>query len=472
MKTENIINATPNFIYSITGEPAWIEWESDAENKNGAKLNSKGKGKSHELDILNWASITANGKLKYPTQNFYDNKFIEAINKTSNKQETIRYINHHYRNTQSAPIFLDKIDRLLERKKRYPIDQKFTEVIRPILMEWYNAEIEKYPQIVIEQVEEKNTSNIPESENLVAWKKKYRKIKKEFDAIKNYPDKLDYWKTNLCSKESIYWDLIPRYFLLEEVQERELPENQVCIFPEHSNDKELFCDWVFNLIEEDDSLKKHSFNKLKLAFNETIGKTPLPKEFILSELKEIEYQRDKEKKNCENKLQLITWAYYYGYTSVVKGKKLWIDMDSELFYKLSLSISKGVADAYYYSFLKDQLGLLERIPYATTNAKKEGTKTLSDLITHENKVDIVEKIKTQYSNIKGKQLKLLLIALQDLKLFPKDRQAKQFHECCRTEFTWNISSYNAMNGYNYNDKVDEEQLNEMKAFLIKLTNTK
>jgi len=95
------METTPNFIYSITGEPAWIEWESDAGNKNGVKLNSKGKGKFHELDILNWASITANGKLKYPTQNFYDNKFIEAINKTSNKQETIRYINHHYRNTQS-----------------------------------------------------------------------------------------------------------------------------------------------------------------------------------------------------------------------------------------------------------------------------------------------------------------------------------------------------------------------------------
>jgi hypothetical protein len=27
-------------------------------------------------------------------------------------------------------------------------------------------------KIVIEQVEEKNTSNIPESENLVAWEKK------------------------------------------------------------------------------------------------------------------------------------------------------------------------------------------------------------------------------------------------------------------------------------------------------------
>lgn len=472
MKTENIINTTPNFIYSITGEPAWIEWESDAGNKNGVKLNSKGKGKFHELDIHNWARITASGKLKHPTQNFYDNKFIEAINKTSNKQETIRYINHHYRNTQSAPIFLDKIDRLLDRKKRYPIDQKFTEVIRPILMEWYDTEIKKHPQLVIEQVEEKNTSNIPESENLVAWKKKYRKIKKEFDAIKSYSDKLSYWKTYLCSKESIYWDFIPRYFIEGDEQERLLPENQVCIFPEHSCDKELFCDWIFKLIEEDSTLKIHSFNKLKLAFNENISRTPLPKEYILSELKEIEYQRDKEQKNFENKLPINKWAYYYGYMSVVKGKKLWIDMDSELFFKWSLNISNGVADAYYYSFLKDQLGLFDKIPLHPTNAKKEGAKTLSDLITHENKVDIVEKIKTQYSNIKGKQLKLLLIALQDLKLYPKDRQAKQFHECCRTEFTWNISSYNAMNGYNYNDKVDEEQLNEMKAFLIKLTNTK
>jgi hypothetical protein len=70
MKTENIINATPNFIYSITGEPAWIEWESDAENKNGAKLNSKGKGKSHELDILNWASITSQRQIEIPNPKF------------------------------------------------------------------------------------------------------------------------------------------------------------------------------------------------------------------------------------------------------------------------------------------------------------------------------------------------------------------------------------------------------------------
>ena len=54
--------------------------------------------------------------------------------------------------------------------------------------------------------------------------------------------------------------------------------------------------------------------------------------------------------------------------------------------------------------------------------------------------------------IKGKRLKLLLLALQDLGLLPKERIAKKFHDCCKNEFDWDIARYSAMNDYKYNDK--------------------
>lgn len=375
----------PDFIYSISGEPLFFEIKNDKEGQ-ALKPNEKCR-KEHALDILNYAIVSIEGEVEHPDQNFYDNKFIKAINSTPNKAEEIRYINHHYSRAKKKNVFMRKIDNLFDRTRKYPTDEVLTQDARSILLEWYNSEIEKHPQLIIEQVERKNTSNIPEVENLVAWRKKYRRIKKEFETIENYPDKLSYWKTNLCSKENTYWNFIPRYFIKGDEQERLLPDNQICIFPENSSDKELFCDWIFNLIEEDDTIKKHSFNKLKLAFNETISRTPLPKEYILSELKEIEYQREKEQKNFENKLQIDTWAYYYGYISVVKGKKLWIDMDSELFFKLSLNITNGVADAYYYSFLKEKLALLENPPPQQTELKNSIAAEIAEKLRTEVEMD-------------------------------------------------------------------------------------
>jgi hypothetical protein len=105
-----------------------------------------------------------------------------------------------------------------------------------------------------------------------------------------------------------------------------------------------------------------------------------------------------------------------------------------------------------------------------TNTKQ--TETLNDLITHKNSIEIIESVKIQYRNIKGKRLKLLLIAFQDLGLLPKERIAKKFHECCLIEFDWDIASYNAMNGYNYNEKTDKDELNSMKKYLETLTKQK
>jgi len=96
---------------------------------------------------------------------------------------------------------------------------------------------------------------------------------------------------------------------------------------------------------------------------------------------------------------------------------------------------------------------------------------LSDLITHQKSIEIVEGIKIQYKNIKGKRLKLLLLAFQDLELLPKERIAQKFYDSCKCEFDWDVASYNAMNGYQFNDVTDSVEFNSMKQYLETLIKT-
>lgn len=97
---------------------------------------------------------------------------------------------------------------------------------------------------------------------------------------------------------------------------------------------------------------------------------------------------------------------------------------------------------------------------------------LSDLITHKKSIEIIDAIKTQYKNIKGKRLKLLLEALQALKLLPNERIAKAFYDCCKREFDWDVASYTAMNDYQFNEYTDKIELDNMKKFLEEIIQTK
>lgn len=103
--------------------------------------------------------------------------------------------------------------------------------------------------------------------------------------------------------------------------------------------------------------------------------------------------------------------------------------------------------------------------------KKLEPERLADLITHLKSKDIIQGIKVQYKNIKGKRLKLLLLAFQDLQLLPNDGIAKKFHNCCTNEFEWDIASYNAMQGYDFNDKNDNEEREKMKLYIKGIINT-
>lgn len=106
-----------------------------------------------------------------------------------------------------------------------------------------------------------------------------------------------------------------------------------------------------------------------------------------------------------------------------------------------------------------------------TPSQKE-IKTLSELITHQKNIEIVEQIKIQYKNIKGKGLKLLLMAFQDLDLIPKERMDSKFHKACKNEFDWDIASYNAMNNYSYNHCTDKEDLDQKKSYLESIIKSK
>ena len=97
---------------------------------------------------------------------------------------------------------------------------------------------------------------------------------------------------------------------------------------------------------------------------------------------------------------------------------------------------------------------------------------LSDLIAHQKSIEIIDAIKIQYKNIRGKRLKLLLLVLQELDLLPKERIAKKFYNCCKAEFGWDVASYTAMNDYQFNDCTDEIELDNMKEFLEKIIQTK
>ena len=108
----------------------------------------------------------------------------------------------------------------------------------------------------------------------------------------------------------------------------------------------------------------------------------------------------------------------------------------------------------------------------TRQKATEKDEALKDIITHIMSQEIVEGIKVQYKNIKGKRLKLLLLAFQELGLIPRERTAKKFHNLCKVEFEWEIASYNAMNGYDYNEYADNEELNSMIGFIESLIQSK
>lgn len=204
------------------------------------------------------------------------------------------------------------------------------------------------------------------------------------------------------------------------------------------------------------SAKLHTKNSL-IEYLQQLTKSLL-KEVNVSELRKNGLVTDYQAKQLEfsdaelkTKVDEITKLFSKGELKYVKVLKKWLSFHKKYFMEIS--------------------PILRNLPVQkSVNSNIKKPETLSNLITHKNSIEIVEAIKIQYKNIKGKRLKILLQAFQDLNLLPLNGIAKKFHDCCKSEFDWNVASYNAMNGYNYNEGIDKDELDQMKNFVLEIIN--
>lgn len=118
--------------------------------------------------------------------------------------------------------------------------------------------------------------------------------------------------------------------------------------------------------------------------------------------------------------------------------------------------------------LQKNLNSIYKLDSNKTEKKTNQNNSLPKLIRSSKSEVISREIKIKYKNIRGKELKFLLIALQELQLIPEIRFAKKFHEGCKIYFGWDINSYQAMNDYIVNEKYDREIIDQIKTFIEKL----
>jgi hypothetical protein len=121
-----------------------------------------------------------------------------------------------------------------------------------------------------------------------------------------------------------------------------------------------------------------------------------------------------------------------------------------------------------YEVISDTLVSINRqIEYKGAKKPIIKKETLSDLITHNNSLSIVDELKVQYKNIKGKRLKLLFLTMQELGLIPLDRTQAKFHSLSKIEFG-DIGSYEAFRKIKFNVWTDKDEVSQMKIFLVKI----
>lgn len=235
-------------------------------------------------------------------------------------------------------------------------------------------------------------------------------------------------------------------------------------FSGNSKYRDFDFDYLFDLARQlvaelNENSNKHSFeeiegyynNKLKLFYNDL--------DDVFGKKIEIEQYFNEGTglfgNDHNNKLHTIALGLLNVYKIIFDGLKQYFD----------IPISKEIYTEFYPFEI-------QTLPPQQNEKPKPELNKLSSIITHEKSTDIIKCIKVQYKNIKGKRLKLLLLALQELDLLPKEGIASKFHRLCKIEFDWEIASYNAMNGYNYNKNTDVEDFEAMVSFLKELINNK
>jgi hypothetical protein len=242
---------------------------------------------------------------------------------------------------------------------------------------------------------------------------------------------------------------------------------------------------VFQNVKDQLLESSERINHIMAPALESINNFSLNWEPIIQQMRE-EWERMREECSIEYEGVQSQFNAYFNKEGMISPKDVdefieWLinknpDIQMrELIYEAKRPYNYNLFHEYKVKCLKEDWNLAKEIRYweknndDTLKAKKE---TLSDLITHSKGIEIVEGIKIQYKNIKGKRLKLLLMALQELGLFPKEGNASKFHTLCKSEFDWDIASYQAMNDYKFNDVTDKPELCEMKQYLENLINPK
>ncbi len=242
---------------------------------------------------------------------------------------------------------------------------------------------------------------------------------------------------------------------------------------------------VFQNVKDQLLESSERINHIMAPALESINNFSLNWEPIIQQMRE-EWERMREECSIEYEGVQSQFNAYFNKEGMISPKDVdefieWLinknpDIQMrELIYEAKRPYNYNLFHEYKVKCLKEDWNLAKEIRYweknndDTLKAKKE---TLSDLITHSKGIEIVEGIKIQHKNIKGKRLKLLLMALQELNLLPKERIALKFHKLCKSEFDWDIASYQAMNGYKFNDYQDQTELDHMKQYLENLISPK
>lgn len=240
---------------------------------------------------------------------------------------------------------------------------------------------------------------------------------------------------------------------------------------------------VFQNVKDQLLESSERINHIMAPALESINNFSLNWEPIIQQMRE-EWERMREECSIEYEGVQSQFNAYFNKEGMISPKDVdefieWLinknpDIQMrELIYEAKRPYNYNLFHEYKVKCLKKDWNLAKEIRYWEKNnddALKAKKETLSDLITHSKGIEIVEGIKIQYKNIKGKRLKLLLMALQELGLFPKEGNASKFHTLCKSEFDWDIARYQAMNDYKFNDVTDKPELCEMKQYLENLIN--
>lgn len=115
---------TQNILYAISETPIWIEYKT--KTIVGVKSNRNAKPKAHRFQLLNWATIKADGTIQQASQEFYDAKFKAELNSFKSNNEALLFLDYHFEHTPDKRGLLNRIDTHIIR--RY-ITNQYTDVL-------------------------------------------------------------------------------------------------------------------------------------------------------------------------------------------------------------------------------------------------------------------------------------------------------------------------------------------------------